>query len=266
MTCSRTRHRPRSAPARQPLTVLFCDLADFTGLSERLDPEQLHRVVSLYHGLCARIVARHGGQVRQYLGDGVLAYFGHDQEALSQAAAARRAVAAGLAITAALPGLSRRLALTLTVRVGIHSGPVVLGTTGGGGHREVLAVGQVPNVAARLQALAGANQVVVSETVRELVGDGFRGECLGPRQLKGFSRPLTVHCLQRPACHARPAVVWPLPAPVQVRPLAVTAVIAAVTDRERWQRLPVPIGPPPDQLRRSRSLTAIGVGKNSITA
>lgn len=235
---------PEPTPAqRRQITVLFCDLAGFTGLSEQLDPECLHQVLSHYHGLCARTITRHGGQVRQYLGDGVLAYFGQEPAA-SQAQAARRAVAAGLAITGAIGGLERRfqpLGVALTVRVGIHSGTVVLGSTGGGGHREILAVGQVPNIAARLQALAGDNQVVVTETVRTLVGERFQDDPLGIRRLKGFSRPLAVYRLQRRLRQSRPGH-WPSYPPLAQPPAS--TLIAGTIHWERWRRLPAAIGPP----------------------
>jgi len=138
---------------RRQLTVLFCDLADSTRLSSRLDPEDLRAAVRAYQEICAEAIARHEGHLAQYLGDGILAYFGYPAAHEDDA---RRSVRAGLAIVTTLASSSGRFpsGVEVTVRVGIHTGPVVVGTVGAGGRTEQLALGERPNLAALLQGLA----------------------------------------------------------------------------------------------------------------
>jgi class 3 adenylate cyclase/predicted ATPase len=176
---------------RRQLTTLFCDLVEATELSAGLDPEDYFEIVRAYHARVAEPVAHHGGHVAQFLGDGLLAYFGYPT---AYEDAAERAVRAGLAIVESLEELNQRLErdtqVRLAVRVGIHTGAVVLGPTGGEQRREVLAMGEALNLAARLQAVADANTVVMSGDSERLVRGLFVTEDLGQQQLKGFARPI----------------------------------------------------------------------------
>ncbi|MFN8642324.1 MAG: adenylate/guanylate cyclase domain-containing protein [Candidatus Binatia bacterium] len=190
-----TRLPPQAAPAeaaeRRLLTVMFCDLVDSTALSHRLDPEELRDLVRAYHELCAREIERVGARVGQYLGDGVLAFFGYP---VAREQDAQAAVRAGLAIVRAMRAAPpHSLGERLAVRVGIHTGLVVAGEVGIVGRREMLAIGSTPNVAARVQGVAPPDRVVVSETTHRLV-DGFF-ECVdrGPQHLKGVDVPLRVY-------------------------------------------------------------------------
>ncbi len=182
-----------TAAERRHLTVLFCDLADSTALAHRLDPEELRDVVRAYQQAAVEAVERFGGHVAQYLGDGVLAYFGFPEAHEDDA---RRAVHAGLGIVEGVRGLSGRLGgqrdLRLAVRVGIDTGHVVAGEVGAGQRREQLALGQAPNVAARLQSIASADAVLISDATHRLVHGSFACESLGQRTLKGVAAPITV--------------------------------------------------------------------------
>jgi class 3 adenylate cyclase/predicted ATPase len=172
---------------------MFCDLAGSVGLSERLDPEELREVVREYQEACGRVIERFEGHVAQYLGDGLLVYFGYPR---AQENDAERAVASALGILEAMAELNRRLerrpGVSLAVRVGIHTGLTVVGEMGGGAHRERLALGQTPNVAARLQALAEPDEVLISGGTHRLVRGLFRCEPAGVRELRGVSEPVEV--------------------------------------------------------------------------
>ncbi|HSX78890.1 MAG TPA: AAA family ATPase, partial [Candidatus Saccharimonadia bacterium] len=179
---------------RRQLTVLFCDLVDSTTLSSRLDPEDLREVVLAYQEACAKVIARFEGHIAQYLGDGLLVYFGYP---LAHEDDAQRAVRAGLGIIEALGQLNTRLAqergVHLAVRLGIHTGLVVVGEMGGGTRREQLALGETPNLAARLQGIAAPNTLVISATTYQLLGGFFAYQSLGTRLLRGFPQPLEVY-------------------------------------------------------------------------
>jgi class 3 adenylate cyclase len=154
---------PPSAAERRQLTVLFCDLVDSTALARQLDPEDLREVVRAYQEACAKVIARFEGHIAQYLGDGLLVYFGYP---LAHEDDAQRAVRAGLGIVEALGQLNTRLeqeqGIQLAVRLGIHTGLVVVGEVGGGTRQEQLALGETPNLAARLQGIAAPNTLVIS--------------------------------------------------------------------------------------------------------
>src|SRR5262249_12549267 len=141
------------------LTVMFCDLVGSTALSEQLDPEELREVVRDYQKACAAVIQRFDGHIAQYLGDGLLIYFGYPTAHEDDA---QRAVRTGLGIVEGLHHLNRKLAHPVQVRIGIHTGPVVVGEMGGGRRREKLALGETPNLAARLQGVATPDTVVVS--------------------------------------------------------------------------------------------------------
>jgi class 3 adenylate cyclase len=156
------------------LTVLFCDLVDSTVLASQLDPEDLRAVVRAYQDTCAKVIARFEGHIAQYLGDGLLVYFGYP---LAHEDDAQRAVRAGLGIVEALGPLNTRLTedhgVHVAVRLGIHTGLVVVGEVGGGTRQEQLALGETPNLAARLQGIATPNTLVISTATFQLLGGFF---------------------------------------------------------------------------------------------
>src|SRR5262249_12416588 len=156
------------------LTVLFCDLVESTVLANQLDPEDLREVVRAYHTACAAVIQRFAGHIAQYLGDGLLVYFGYPQAHEDDA---QRAVRTGLGLVAAMCPLNaiREPAhgIRVAVRVGIHPGLVVVGALGGEERQEQLALGATPNIAARLQALAAPDTVVMSAATARLVEGYF---------------------------------------------------------------------------------------------
>src|SRR5215831_14324348 len=174
-------------PEVRQITVVFCDLVGSTELSERLDPEDLRALIDAYRKVCGAAVTRYEGQVANYAGDGLMAFFGwpraHEDDAV-------RAVHAALAILSEVTNIPG--AITLTSRVGICSGRVVVGQTGGpGGWME--AVGETPNIAARLQTLAAPNTLLVSESTQRLASAAFEFQDLGFREVKGVTKPLRVY-------------------------------------------------------------------------
>jgi class 3 adenylate cyclase/predicted ATPase len=179
---------------RRQLTVLFCDLVDSTPLASRLDPEDLREVVRAYQAACAKVIARFEGHIAQYLGDGLLVYFGYP---LAHEDDAQRAVRTGLGIVEALGQLNARLGqergVHLAVRLGIHTGLVVVGEVGGGTRQEQLALGEAPNLAARLQGIAAPNAVVISTATHQLLGGFFACQSLGIQLLRGLPQPLEVY-------------------------------------------------------------------------
>ena len=180
--------KPREAAERRQLTVMFCDLVGSTALSARLDPEDLRTVIGTYHRCCTEVIARNGGFVAKYMGDGVLAYFGYPH---AHEHDAEHAVRAGLALVEAAPKLKTVAALALQVRVGIATGLVVVGDlVGSGSAQEQAVVGETPNLAARLQALAKPGTVVIASSTRTLTGGLFDYRDLGTVALKGFAESL----------------------------------------------------------------------------
>jgi len=179
---------------RRQLTVLFCDLVDSTALASQLDPEDLRAVVRAYQEVCAKVVARFEGHIAQYLGDGLLVYFGYP---LAHEDDAQRAVRAGLGIVEAMRGLNTCLeqerGVHLDVRLGIHTGLVVVGEVGSGTRQEQLALGETPNLAARLQSIAAPNTLVISAATSQLLGGFFVCQSLGTPLLRGFTQPLVVY-------------------------------------------------------------------------
>ena len=189
----RAEPHPPEAERRQ-LTVLFCDLVDSTALAGQLDPEDLREVVRAYQDTCAKVIARFEGHIAQYLGDGLLVYFGYP---LAHEDDAQRAVRAGLGMIEALSQLNTRLrqerGVSLAVRLGCHTGLVVVGDVGGGARQEQLALGETPNLAARLQSIAAPNTLVISAATLPLLGGFFACQALGTPPLKGFAQPLEVY-------------------------------------------------------------------------
>ena len=161
----------------------FSDLVGSTALSTRMDPEDLREIISDYHRCVTATIRRFGGFVAQYLGDGVLVYFGYPR---AHEHDAELAVRAGLELIAAVAGLKTRV--VLQTRVGIATGVVVVGDLAGEVQERGI-VGETPNLAARLQGVAEANMVVIAESTRRLVGNLFDLRDLGARELKGIPGP-----------------------------------------------------------------------------
>jgi class 3 adenylate cyclase len=186
------RAAPRDAPAqtdaeRRQLTVMFCDLVGSTALAARLDPEDLREVIAAYHRAVAEVVAGFDGFVAKYMGDGVLVYFGYPRAHEDDA---ERAVRAGLDVIDAVGRLDVK-SVKLEARVGIATGLVVVGDLiGEGSSQEQSVVGETPNLAARLQALAEPDAVVIAAGTRRLVGSLFEYQSLGEVELKGLAAPV----------------------------------------------------------------------------
>jgi class 3 adenylate cyclase len=184
---------PAEAERRQ-LTVMFCDLVGSTALSVRFDPEELREEIRAYQNAVSRVVARYDGFVAKYMGDGVLAYFGYPRAHEDDA---ERAVRAGLEIEAAVRSLETRGTQPLAVRIGIATGLVVVGDlVGEGSAQEQAVVGETPNLAARLQAVAQPGQIVIAGATRRLIGDLFRLRDLGPQVAKGFAEPVEAFAVE----------------------------------------------------------------------
>ncbi|MGA8758569.1 MAG: adenylate/guanylate cyclase domain-containing protein, partial [Stellaceae bacterium] len=177
---------------RRQLTVMFCDLVGSTALSTGMDPEDLRDVIASYQSRCSAAIRRYDGFVAKYMGDGILVYFGYPRAHEDEA---ERSVRAGLDIVDAMTELNaatrRPPGVELAVRIGIATGPVIVGDQiGEGTASETAVVGETPNLAARLQALAQPNQIVVSAATRAMLGDHFDLEDLGASELKGFAEPV----------------------------------------------------------------------------
>jgi class 3 adenylate cyclase len=157
---------------------MFCDLVGSTALSAQLDPEELREVVRAYQETCTNVIRRYDGHIAQHLGDGLLVYFGYPAAHEDDA---QRAVRAGLEIITALQqhNVGARRAVLLQVRIGIHTGVVVIGEIGSSEKREILALGETPNIAARLQGLAAPDTVVISAATQRLVQGLFACQDLG---------------------------------------------------------------------------------------
>ena len=177
---------PRTDAERRQVTVMFSDLVGSTAMSARMDPEDLREVISAYQKCVADTVGRFGGFVAQYMGDGVLIYFGYPQAHEDDA---EQAVRAGLELVAAVGDLKTHAALQ--ARVGIATGMVVVGDLiGSGASQQQSIVGETPNLAARLQGIAEPNSVVIAESTRRLLGNLFELEDLGAKDLKGITGPV----------------------------------------------------------------------------
>jgi class 3 adenylate cyclase/ribosomal protein L40E len=187
-TRSVTEPRNDLAGERRHLTVLFCDLVGSTQIAGHLDPEEWREIVGEYHRGAAQAIERFGGHVAQYLGDGVMAYFGwpeaHDNDA-------ERAARAGLAILGAISKLNERPTRpTLSARIGIDSGAVVVGAGAG---KDTDVFGDTPNIAARVQAAAAPGTVLITADTHRLVSGLFMVEDRGPQALKGIERPVQLY-------------------------------------------------------------------------
>ena len=175
---------------RRQLTVMFCDLVGSTALSAKLDPEALRTLLRVYQEACTGVVNRYGGYVARFMGDGMLAYFGYPRAHEDDA---EHAIHAGLGIVESVRKLEGRAGVDepLAVRIGIATGRVVVGDiVGEGAAQEAAVTGETPNLAARLQELAEANDIVISANTHKLLGDLFTFSDMEAHELKGFSDPV----------------------------------------------------------------------------
>lgn len=181
---------PSAAPELRRLTVMFCDLVGSVELASQLDPEDWHAVLRAYQAAAGDAIRRRHGHIAQHLGDGLVAYFGYP---LASEDDAVRAVQAALELVEAVAGLALpRSGARLQVRVGLHTGAAVMGHVGGD-EGEYLALGDTPNIAARIQAQAPSNGVLLSPATRTLVGSRVRTADRGEVVLKGFQAPMRLH-------------------------------------------------------------------------
>jgi predicted ATPase/class 3 adenylate cyclase len=226
--------QPSPVAERRQLTVLFCDVVGSTALADQLDPEDLHEVLQAYHAACTEMIERFDGYVAQYLGDGLLVYFGYPQ---AHEDAARRAVHTGLGIVRAIADLNRRPerlhGVQVAVRIGIHTGLVMIGDVGTKNRVEQLAVGATPNIASRLQGLAAADTVVVSNETLQLVQGYFTYETMGTHTLTGVATPIAVYrILEESGAQSRLEAVTPR---------SLTPFIGRETElsllQERWEQV-----------------------------
>src|SRR5215813_7223507 len=184
--------QPPAAERRQ-LTVMFCDLVGSTALSEQLDPEEYREVVRAYQQSSAAVIDHYEGHIVQYLGDGLLVYFGYPAAHEDDA---QRAVRTALGIVETMQRLSFptiQLPRPMQVRIGIHTGLVVVGEIGSSEKHEILALGETPNLAARLQGVAEPDTVVISSATHRLIEGLFDCRDLGAHAVKGVSTPLQVY-------------------------------------------------------------------------
>src|SRR5262249_30809255 len=199
-----TEQKERGSPEaeRRHLTVMFCDQVDSVARSQRLDPEEFREITHQYQEACAKIAQDFEGYTAQYRGDGLLVYFGYP---VAHEDDAQRAVRAGLGILAELPHLNARLQQTvqdlrnfpLQLRIGIHTGLAVAGGRRSGERRELMVLGDAPNLASRLQGFAAPNTVVMSADTYHLTEGFFECQDLGPQQLKGVLRLRLVYQVLR---------------------------------------------------------------------
>ena len=182
---------------RRQLTVMFCDLVGSTELSQILDPEDMREVNRAYQDACKNAIERYEGYVARYMGDGVLAYFGYP---MAHEDDAQRSLLAGLEVVGAMSAVNSKVGniinTALRVRVGIATGPVIVGDIiGDGASMESAVVGETPNLASRLQGIAGEDTVVVSAATYELSRNQFQFEDLGVQHLKGFGDTIQCWCV-----------------------------------------------------------------------
>jgi class 3 adenylate cyclase/ABC-type lipoprotein export system ATPase subunit len=189
---AQNRSSPQSAPPveRRQVTVVFIDLVGSTALGSALDPEDLIRLLRQYREACVAVIGKYDGFIAQYLGDGILVYFGFPQ---AQEHAAERAVRAGLEIVETVGQLKQPDGSPLQCRIGIATGLVVAGEASGvGAAGEETVVGDTPNLAARLQSLAEPDCVLVGPSTHQLTADFFEYSFSGEHAIKGFREPISV--------------------------------------------------------------------------
>lgn len=187
---------------RRHLTVMFCDLVSVSPLAGKLDPEELRDIIRAYQEVCTAIVQRFDGYVARPAGESLLLYFGYPHAHEDDAP---RAIRTGLAIIAALPHLQARIQHTVNstldlspaVRIGIHTGVVVVGEMGSRHYRESVVLGETPNIAARLRDLAPRNGIMIGAPTYQLVEGLFTCRAQGALSLKGVSVPVHAYCIER---------------------------------------------------------------------
>jgi class 3 adenylate cyclase len=190
---------PRSPEAeRRQLTVMFCDLVDSTQLSSQLDPEDYRDMLRAYQSTCSAVIKQFDGYIAQLLGDGLLVYFGYP---VAHEDNAQRAIHTGLGILEAIRILNTALehdkGIRLAVRLGVHTGLVVIGEMGGAGRQEQLALGETPNIAARIQGVAEPETLVVSDATYRLIQGYFECQAVGAQSLRGVADPVVVYQVLR---------------------------------------------------------------------
>ena len=175
---------------RRQLTVVFCDVVESTSLSDRLDPEALQEIIRAYQSASAQAIQKFDGYIAQYLGDGLLVYYGfphaHEDDA-------ERAIWSGLEILDSIRSLNAELEHPIDIRVGIHTGHVVMGEMGSGAQAGQLALGNTPNIAARIQGIAAPGQLLVSDSTAKLVRGQFKTKDLGKHELKGITEHIQLY-------------------------------------------------------------------------
>jgi class 3 adenylate cyclase/predicted ATPase len=180
----------RSEGERRQVTIVFCDLVGSTALATRLDPEDMREVIGAFQRACGRIIPAYNGFLAKYMGDGILAYFGYPRAHEDDA---QQAVRAGLDLVGAIARLETHAGIALQARVGITTGVVVVGDLIGEGMAQTRdIVGEAPNMAARLQALAEPGTVLIAASTRRLIGRIFECRDLGPVEMRGFTAPVQV--------------------------------------------------------------------------
>ena len=187
-------HEQNMEGERRHLTVMFCDLVGSTALSNELDPEDLRTVVTEYQKVCEKVVARYEGHIAQYLGDGILVYFGYPKAHENDA---HRALSSGLGILEAVQRFSKNLEESgragISVRIGIHTGHVVIGDIGDARQGQQLALGATPNIAARIEGLAEPDTMTISADTYQLIQRFFSCEDRGEHEVKGIPTPLRIY-------------------------------------------------------------------------
>jgi len=185
-----------SRAERRQLTVMFCDMVGSTALSGQLDPEELSDVTREYRRVCAQVIDQYEGRIAQFLGDGLLVYFGYP---LAHEDDPQRAVRAGLEMVAAVAALRERLGKPLYVRIAVHTGLAVVGAVGGETNPDPMGIsGETPSIAARLQSVAEPGQVVISSPTYRLIEGFFVCRSLGTPPLKGVLAPLELFEVREP--------------------------------------------------------------------
>ncbi|MDI6782477.1 MAG: tetratricopeptide repeat protein [bacterium] len=179
---------------RRNITILFADIAGFTPLAETLDPEDLKELIDTYLGKMAEIITKYDGTVDKFIGDAVMALFGapaaHEDDP-------ERALRSALEIQEAMEGIGKRIAREIKLRIGISCGEVIVGGLGGEHRLDYTAIGDVVNLASRLQSTAEPGHTVVSQRIYERTQSAFEFQSLGSIELKGKSAPVKAYALKK---------------------------------------------------------------------
>jgi class 3 adenylate cyclase len=195
LACATPLQPPEESHERRVVSVLFCDIAGFTSIGERLDPESVRAVMAHYFSEMTTVIERHGGTVEKYIGDAIMAVFGfprlHEDDAL-------RAVRAAAEMRQALEPLNETLGperdVSIAARIGVNTGEVVVGDAS---TRQSLIVGDAVNIAARLEQVAGPNEILIGQTTYRLIRDAVVAEAIEPLTLKGKSEPVAAWRVDR---------------------------------------------------------------------